>query len=280
MSHAESNTISLLLSVKPLSKPVVGLTNPVNSALVGTALTFKATVTGAAATATGTIALLDGGSQIAQQALDASGNAAFNLSNLTTGVHALSLSYPGDANYTAGTSGSLDQSVTDFQLALTSPSQTVSAGSTATYTLTITPQAGFTGNVTFSCSGLPPLATCTVAPVSVGATVATGTVTISTTAATTAENRMPAGIACASVLLGCLSLWGRRPRHRTPGKWLFTVLPGFILTLVFGSIACGDVAKKSVPGTPSGTSTVTITATATQNGVIASHSSTATLIVQ
>ena len=58
------------------------------------------------------------------------------------------------------------------------------------------------------------------------------------------------------------------------------VLPLFLLSLTWGPIACGGSSKHSVPGTPPGTSTITITASTTQNGVTVTHSSTATLIVQ
>jgi Bacterial Ig-like domain (group 3)/FG-GAP-like repeat len=279
-SEANSKTISLLLSMKNLNKPTVGFTNSGNDALVGTALTFKAAITGGTATATGTVSLLDGGSQIAQQTLDTSGNAAFTLSDLSAGVHVLNLSYSGDTNYAPGTSASLNQSVTDFQLAVTSASQTVAAGSVARYTLTLTPQAGFTGNVTLSCSGLPALSTCSAPTVNVGTAVASETVNVSTTATTTAGMRKSGGKTYACVLLGCLSLCSLRLKTRGTAKWLLMVLPVFLLSLMAGPVGCGGSSKQTVPGTPSGTSTITITATATQNGITVTHSSTATLIVQ
>ncbi len=280
VSEANSQTISLLLSMKSLNKPMVGLTNSGNGALVGTPLTFKGAITGGTATATGTVSLLDGVSQIAQQTLDASANAAFTLSNLNAGVHVLSLSYSGDTNYAAGTSAPLNQSVTDFQLAATSASQTVAAGATASYTITLTPQAGFTGNVTFSCSGLPALSTCSAPAATVGTAVATETVSVSTTATTTAATRRPEGLTYACVLLGCFSLCGLRLRKRGSAKWFLMALPVFLLSLMGEPVGCGGSSKQTVPGTPSGTSTITITATATQNGVTVTHSSTATLIVQ
>ena len=276
VSNGGTKTISLLLSIKPLVKPTISLTSSSNSVLVGTALTFKAAITGGSATATGTVSLLDGSTQLAQQTLDGSGDAVFNVSSLTTGVRTLTLSYSGDTNYAAGTSAAVSESVTDFQVALTASSQTVTAGSTASYPLTVTPQAGFTGEVSFSCSGLPSLATCTAPALTVGASAARETITISTTAATTAANRMPEGAGWACVLVGCFSLCGLRLKNGTSAKWLSMVL----LTLMFGAMGCGGSAKRTVPGTPSGTSTITITAAATQNGVTVTHASTATLIVQ
>ena len=91
VSNASAKTVSFLLSVKSLTKPTVALTSSAGSALVGSALTFKTAITGGTATATGTVSLLDGSTQLAQQTLDSSASAAFELSNLSAGVHTLAL---------------------------------------------------------------------------------------------------------------------------------------------------------------------------------------------
>ena len=278
VSNAGAKTISFLLSVKSLAQPAVALTTSAGSALVGSALAFKTAITGGTATATGTVSLMDGSTQLAQQTLDSSASATFDLSNLSAGVHTLTVTYPGDGNYAAGTSAPLSQSITDFQLAIGTTSQTVSAGSSASYMLTVTGVAGFTGNVTFSCSGLPALATCNAPTMTIGAPAGTGTVTVNTTAATTARSRRPEGLTYAGLLLGCVSLYGLKRKARASTRYLWMLLPLVLLT--WGPIACGGSSKQTVPGTPSGTSTITITATTTQNGVTVAHSSTATLIVQ
>jgi hypothetical protein len=46
--------------------------------------------------------------------------------------------------------------VSDFSLAVTPSSQTIARGSSAGYTLTVTPSGGFTGTLSFSATGLPP----------------------------------------------------------------------------------------------------------------------------
>jgi len=63
---------------------------------------------------------------------------------------------------------------------------TASPGQSATTTLTLMPQNGFSGDVTLTCSGLPSGATCDFSPatVTVNGAAATSTLTISTTAAT------------------------------------------------------------------------------------------------
>jgi hypothetical protein len=280
VSNASAKTVSFLLSSKSLTKPTIALATSAGSALVGSALTFKAAIGGGTTTATGTVSLLDGSTQLAQQTLDSSAGATFDLSNLTAGVHTLTVTYPGDSNYAAGTSAPLSQSITDFQLAVGTTSQTVSAGSAGSYTLTVTAVAGFTGNLTFSCSGLPALATCNAPTLTVGGETATETVTVNTTAATTARNRSPEGLTYTCLLLGCVSLYGLKRNVRTSTRHLWIWSPVFLLILTCGPIACGGSSKQTVPGTPSGSSTITITATTTQNGVAATHSSAATLIVQ
>jgi hypothetical protein len=280
VSNASTKTISLLLSVKSLTKPAIALATSATSVLVGSPLTFKAAVTGGTVTATGTVALLDGSTQLAQQTLDGSASAAFNLSDLSAGVHILTLTYSGDGNYTAGTSAPLNQSITDFQFAIAPASQTVSAGSAASYTVTVNGAAGFTGDITLACSGLPARATCNTPAITVGAPSATFTVTINTAAATTARNRSPVGLTYACLLFGCVSLYGLNRKARTSTRCLWMWMLLFLLALTWGPIACGGSSKQTVPGTPSGTSTITIAATTTQNGITVTHSSTVTLIVQ
>jgi hypothetical protein len=280
VSNGTSKLISLLLSVKVLATPTVTLTSSGNTMLVGTSLKFKATVVGETPTATGTVSLLDGNSQVGQQSLDSTGSAVFNLSNLTAGTHTLSASYSGDVNYAAEVSGNLSQAVTDFQVAATTTSQTVSTGSTATYNLTVTPVSGFTGTVTVACSGLPALATCSAPSAQVGTSAATVAVVVTTVASNTA---MAGGtkIVYTGFLLGCFSLWRLAGRYKSNAKWFVVLFPVVFSALAFLVAGCGGGrSKQIVAGTPSGTSTITITATSTQNGVSATHSVTATLVVQ
>ncbi|HUC54812.1 MAG TPA: S8 family serine peptidase [Candidatus Cybelea sp.] len=73
----------------------------------------------------------------------------------------------------------------DYSVSATPPSATITAGQQATFTVSATPAHGFDQTVTWSCSGAPMAATCTVAPSSVtldGSNAATATVTFTTTA--------------------------------------------------------------------------------------------------
>lgn len=74
----------------------------------------------------------------------------------------------------------------DFSLSADPTTATISAGQSATYTLTISPLSGFTGHLSLSCSGGPTSATCSVSPLSVtldGINSVTATVTVTTVAA-------------------------------------------------------------------------------------------------
>ncbi len=92
-----------------------------------------------------------------------------------------------------GTSGSLSRTtvvslvvvVPDFSLLASPASQTVAAGGSTSYTITVTPSGGFMGTVSLSCSGAPVAANCTISPASVmltGTNPETAAVTVTTTA--------------------------------------------------------------------------------------------------
>src|SRR5262249_50798890 len=70
--------------------------------------------------------------------------------------------------------------VADFAIGAGAASGSVSAGSPATTTITLTPSNGFNQSVTLSCSGLPAGATCAFSPtsVAVNGSAATSTLTI------------------------------------------------------------------------------------------------------
>lgn len=78
----------------------------------------------------------------------------------------------------------LTGSGTDFGMAGTPTIVPVTAGQTATYTLTVVPVYGFNKTVDLSCSGVPETAKCTLNPASVtldGTNPATATITVTTT---------------------------------------------------------------------------------------------------
>jgi hypothetical protein len=152
------------------------------SSIFGTSVTFTATVThSGAGSPTGMVTFQEGASTLGTGML--SGVAAtFTTSGLAGGVHSISAVYGGDANFAGSTSPAVTQTVADFSLSASPATTTVSAGSTATYMVTINPTGGFNQMISFNCTGAPMLAVCT-APASVSATggsYATFNVTVST----------------------------------------------------------------------------------------------------
>jgi hypothetical protein len=78
----------------------------------------------------------------------------------------------------------------------------------------------------------------------IGGPSATETVTVST-AHTTAQNKNPEGIPYACLLLGCVSLYDLKRKARTSKRYLWMALPLFLLTLMWGPIACGGSSNQT-----------------------------------
>jgi hypothetical protein len=159
-----------------------------------------------------------------------------------------------------------------FSFSVPLASATVSAGQTATYTLTITPVAGFSQPVAITCGNLPRDVSCTISP---------NPVTITGTAPSTVT---------ISVLTGLRTLVpGSRPKidplgtlRRVTNPWAVPIVLAFALAIVamtrrrpalavFGlaaalllvSAGCGGGGHAGVPaGTPAGTYQITVTGTA------------------
>jgi hypothetical protein len=162
----------------------------------GASVTFTAAVT--PSTSTGKVSFYNNGSTTALgTATVSSGKATFSTTALPAGADSVMAVY--DGNGSTGSSTSATPAVvnvaTPFTMSANPTSASVSAGQTATFTITITPITGFTGAVSFtasttssagSCSsGLPTGALCSFNPASVtldGIHAANVTLTITTMA--------------------------------------------------------------------------------------------------
>lgn len=151
--------------------------------------------------------------------------------------------------------------VTNFTV--TAPATaTVTAGNSATFTVTVTPIGGFNSAVALACTGAPASATCTPAPASVtpadGVTSVTSTVTVTTTALMVPPSRVPTPplsmrqIILLLLALMLLFLMMRAQRLRTR--------LGMVTAMVF-FIALAGCSGPRKPGTPKGTTNLTITGT-------------------
>ena len=272
--------ISVFLSVPQQVASSINVTASAAQSIAGAPLTLTAKITTVGTVPTGTVTLLDGSANIAQMTLDTTGQATFTVSTLAVGQHALSVQYSGDKNYTATTSSTLNEAVTDFQVALSSPAtQTVTAGSTATYTLALTPITGLMGTATLSCSGLPSTYTCANTTVALNGQPATGSISVVTAA--TQQARLEASstpsIYAAFFGLPCLMLGVTLRRRRTP------VLPAvfsFVLLATCLGILAGCGGHSNSGSSNPVTTSFTINVSVTQAGQTLTHSVPATITVQ
>lgn len=176
----------------------------------------------------------------------------------------------------------------DFALAVSgSPaSATVSAGQTATYKLSVTPQAGLSGTVSFTCSGAPLEATCTVNPTSIdlsGPASVPVTVTVSTTArsAIWLKPKPPAEPWIWVWLLAMLSALGAAVMRGHSRAWrrAWILLGVAMLGLALSAGCGGSGATGGTTGTPAGTYTLTVAGSIASGTSTLQHNVTLTLTV-
>jgi hypothetical protein len=168
------------------------LASNLNPSVAGQNVTFTATVSSSVSGAqSGTVNFyLDGGTTPAQSSSVSGNTATFSTSSLNAGSHTIRAAFvSSNPNFAGSSSTTLTQSVEDFSVSASPTSRTISRGHSGTYTLSLTPVNGFTGNISLSCSGAPTNTTCSVSPSQVtmnGTNSAQATVTV--TAAKNATN--------------------------------------------------------------------------------------------
>lgn len=155
----------------------------------------------------------------------------------------------------------------DFTLSATPSSVPVQAGQSAVYTLDVSPNTGsFPSNVTFACSGLPALTTCSFNPTQIAAGSGDSVVTL--TAATTAAippSRFVPALWLSLPMAGLLFLRSNRSR------WGRRVVGTLTLALgaAISSVSCGSglqgnsLGGSGNPGTPAGNYTINISVSTT-----------------
>ncbi len=188
----------------------------------------------------------------------------------------------------------------DFMMASAAASGNINAGQTASYALAVASNHGLQGTVSFSCSGAPAGATCTVTPQSVTLNE-TGSSAVAVKVATTARSMVappatrrmlppgtnPLGLLLLGLmaLLASMLVW-TKARALAPARlrWA-TLAAGLIVAMVLTWAACGGTAVSPVSsnpmGTPSGTFNLTVTGTysATGSSALIVHNTTLTLTV-
>ena len=176
---------------------------------------------------------------------------------------------------TATSAASFTVTSAPFALGSTPSSQTVSAGASTNYNVTISRSAGFGDNLTFSVSGLPGATTATFSPNPT--TGNSSTMTVTTTArpaqlapwptlwpppANFSVRAWPLAI-CLLVIV--LLAYRERARRHMP-RWVFAT-GAFVVLLCVGCGGGGSTPPPPPPGTPAGTFTLTVTATSSNSSV-------------
>jgi uncharacterized protein (TIGR03118 family) len=264
------------------------LVSSTGAARVGDAVTLTATIHAQTGIPTGTVAFVDGNTQLGASPLDQNGVATLTVSTLAAGNHSVGAIYNGDANFSGSTSAAVAITIsnTDFSLAANPPSAAVVAGQSANFMLTVTPAGGFSSNVTFSCAPVTGI-TCTFNPATVTPVNGAANTTLTVTTSANVQQfgfmvRGPMGPAsfftrvfflATLALLGFAILQGRKfPRLRASMLTATTVLA--IVAISTGLGGCGG-AGGSVPANR-GTATINVIA---QSGNI-SHTTTVSVTVQ
>lgn len=268
-----SATASVKLTVLPAT-PLVTVSANANPVFLTSAVSFTASFPALPIMPTGTIAFMDGGSQIGTATI-AGGTATFTTATLTTGTHSITAIYSGDANYNGATSPAMAENIQDFTLTVSGPSgANVPGGGTATYTLLITPVGGPTlpEGISLNASGLPLAATATFNPATVTANSAATSVTLEVKMPGSAALTPPRGLfgnRGIPVALGLVLLpFAGRLRKRSR-RWCVLVLLAVSAALVAaGASGCGGLRPQSF----------TMSVTAASGGL--SHSTAVQITVQ
>ena len=147
-----SSTSAVLTQTVVANSTSTSITSSANPSALEQSVIFTATVTSSGGTPTGTVTFMDGSTTLGMSTLNGSGQATFATTVLTPGNHSITANYSGDANFSAGSSPVLTQTVNlgTSTTAVTSSANPSSFGQAVTFTATV---SGLiiepTGTVTF-----------------------------------------------------------------------------------------------------------------------------------
>ena len=244
----------------------------------GGTVTFTSTLSSLNGAPTGSVTFYDGTVSLAVVPL-ISGVAQYSTNTLAVGSHTITAIYSGAPLFAGSTSNLVVETVADFALSASPSAQTLYTGEATSYTVTITPGAGFNLPVALTCTQLPANTTCSFSTATVSGGGGSSTLTVQTTA--------PSKAASASVLskrVGAPMLAGlfilfipRRLRRYRKGWTAFLAL---LACVVLGAAmtGCSDPGPLA-GGTPVGAQTVTITGVATNGTQTLTHATTVRLNV-
>ena len=176
-NHATATSASLRQSM--IYQATITLTAGPNPAYTGQDVVFTASVSPVnSLAATGTVTFQDGATVLGAVRLDGSGTAVLHTSNLAVGAHAVTTSYTGDTNYSAGTAGTslvirnsltqttlqVDTNPATYGSSLALSASVTSSGGIATGTLRFMEAGNVVGATTLDGSGNATFRTSTLVP--------------------------------------------------------------------------------------------------------------------
>ncbi|MFZ0951862.1 MAG: protease pro-enzyme activation domain-containing protein [Candidatus Sulfotelmatobacter sp.] len=219
----------------------------------------------------GNVFPLNGGNQINNGANTATPNGVLTFD---TGTHTISASYSGDNSFNpSSTTQSQSFTITPgfFAAVPLNQSEVIipAPGQSGSTSVSVSTSTGYSGTITLSCSGLPSGAACLFSQSSITATgtptTASPTITVSTTAPTTAALRSTRlssqnWLALASFMFFSVMLLGTSGRRRSSAL-LLVVLASVVLLPGCGGGGSGNHGPPPNPGTPTGTYNVVVNAT-------------------
>jgi hypothetical protein len=196
------------------------------------------------------------------------------------GSYPITASYPGDASNLPSSAAIGTVTVVDgpdFSMSVTPTTSTVKAGSTATYTLTITPINGYGGTVALTCQIVNSSTTCPSTQVQ----VANGKPSVVTFSATpVAKGNIEPHMSVYGTMGAALLLFGWKRRWRRMGDGLYRVV--LVLTLAVGLVAmsgCSSSAPASNTTNTTPAVTYNIVLTGTDAGIETTHTVTVQVVV-
>ena len=255
--------------------PTVTLAVQPNPIVLGQPAALTATVNSSAGAPTGTVTITNNSTSLGNVPVNASGVATLTVT-LTGSSHALLAVYNGDANFAAFSSATINVQLASFTVSSQPANASIRTGQMATFTISITPAAGFTSPVRLSCSNVPTAAACLFSQSTVtpnGATVST----MMTFRTSMPASGGPFGPPTAPfqpifLLIGILAVWQLslyRSRRLIQPRWVTACA---ILTIVFLGIGCasgpssGSSGSGSSQTTPPGTYSVTVAGSTSGTG--------------
>jgi mRNA-degrading endonuclease toxin of MazEF toxin-antitoxin module len=273
-NYAPSTSTPITLS--PTLTPVtVTLTALGATGLAGSNVTLTAQVSGtvssgAAPTGTvsfyvaGTVPALLGTVKLTPGVAGTPSIAQLNTQGIPAGTQTLYAVYSGDTNFAPGVSASVAVGYGDYGVVFTPPSITLTPGQTGTVVLQVNASSGFAGTIALGCTPPPnTLITCSLSQTSL-AGGGTSVLTITTTAAAHAENRLPGFGTAGGISLAALLCWLLPGRNRRRVSGLLVLL-ALAAALQLSGCGSGAVHTGLGGGTPLGTVNLTIN-TAASNG--------------